>query len=539
MTDEPRELEPPTSFSRSLLWQLQRASYQRQGLLAWRPGGLPLQITSNPFIARGYADVIAGFVRDRQRAAPARRPLQVVELGAGSGRFGFYLLRALVAAFARDGDGPPPFRLIMTDLVDGNLEGWLAHPRLRPFVDQGLLDVARFDAEQPAPLALLASGEIVTPDPFGDPVVAIANYFFDTIPHDAYRVEDGRLVECLVGLDGPGDRATSLAEPEAAIDGLRWRIAHAPARRDHGDPIVDALLTEYEATLDGTTMLLPVAGFATIDYLASLGGGRLLLLSSDKGHRELALRDGDEDLTIVRHPGCVSVSVNYHALARYTELRGGFAVPALQRHEDFYTGALGLGFAADELPRCQAALDELERFGPGDYQRLVDQSVAAIAQPSVEHVLTLLRLGSFDPRLVLRFAEPLAAALEDRPPGWLDRDLVHALEAARDLHYTQPGRRDDLLIIVGTLLFYLRRPELAVACLSDALDGTTEDASTYLRLALCWLDLARPDRSMACLARALELAPDLAEARRLQRWLEEAADAPGAGPVSGPRARRS
>jgi len=162
------ELEPPTRFSRSLLWRLQRASYQAQGLLAWRTGGVPFQITSNPFIARCYADVIAGLVRDLHGAAePPRRPLQLVELGAGSGRFGFYLVRALCAAFERDGLARLPFRLVMTDLVERNLAGWADHPRLRPFVEQGVLDFAVFDAEHPAPLALRVSGEVLAPDPAG------------------------------------------------------------------------------------------------------------------------------------------------------------------------------------------------------------------------------------------------------------------------------------------------------------------------------------------------------------------------------------
>lgn len=532
MTTDPRELEPPTRFARSLLWQLQRASYQAQGPQAWRAGGVPLQVTSNPFIARGYAEVVAGFIRDLQRSArPPTRPVTVIELGAGSGRFGFYLLRALATAFERDGDPAPPFRVVMTDLAERNLAAWAEHPRLWPYVAQGLLDFARFDADQPGPLALRVSGEVLAPDPDGEPVIAIANYFFDSITHDAYRIDDGQVRGCQVALAGAGDRASAVRDPAAALDALTWRIEHGPADLDHAPPAVAALCAEYAEALAATTVLVPVAGLVTLDYLAGLGGGRLLVLTTDKGQRELALLDGQDDLSIVRHGGAISLSVNFHALARHVERAGGFALPREQRHEALYTGVLGVGVAPEALPRTLRALDDLDRFGPGDYQRLIDATVAETPRPSRTHVLGLLRLGGCDPRLVVRFAEPLTAAVKEQPPAWSDRDLTDALEGARALHYPLPGQPDELLPLVGALLYYLRQPGRALACLEEALAAAPDDVALHLRIALCWLELARPERALASVDCALARAPDHAAARQLRDWL--AAGAP-AGPLPKP-----
>ncbi len=485
MTIEEHELEPPTRLSRSLLWQLQRASYRVQGLQAWRPGGVPYQITSNPFIARAYADVIAGLLLDLQASAtPPRRPVQIVELGAGSGRFGFYLLRALTARLAREpAPARPWFRLVMTDLALANLDGWLAHPRLRPFIDQGLLDVAVFDAERPAPLRLRVAGDVLAPDDDGEPVVAIANYVFDSIPYDAYQVEGGELRECRVALIGAGDREAALRDPAAALEAASWRVELAPAELDHADPLVNELCAEYAHGPDGSIVLVPVAGLATVDYLARLGGGRLLTLTSDKGYRDPAQRAAHADFTIATHGGCVSLSVNFHAFARYVERRGGFALPADQRHDGFYSGVLGLGLDASALPRCLAAVDELARFGPGDYQRLIDHTAAETRQPSVEHVLGLLRLASWDPRLLTRFAAALIDGMVDRAPSGLDADLAEALTRVRDLLYPLPGVRDPALVVIGTLWLALRQPADAIAALEAALDGTDADAPTHALLA--------------------------------------------------------
>ncbi|HVV88136.1 MAG TPA: hypothetical protein VHE35_34080 [Kofleriaceae bacterium] len=473
MTDDARELEPPTRFSRSLLWQLQRASYQQQGVAAWRPGGVPNQITSNPFIAACYADVLVALLADLRRGpAPPRRPLQIIELGAGSGRFGYFLLRALAdrlageLAAARAAAAPPPFRLVMTDLAEANLDAWAAHPKLRPFLDAGLLDLAMFDAEAPGPLVLRASGDRLAPADAGgaaDPVVAIANYVFDSIPYDAYRVEGGELRECLVALRAPGDRARALREPAATIHAARWRVTDAPARLDYTDPVVNDLCREYATSAHDEVILLPVASFAAIDCLARLGGGRLLVVTSDKGYRELGLRDALDDFEVATHGGCVSLSVNFHALARYVERRGGFAWPERQPYHSFYSGVLALGLDAAALPATAAAVDELARFGPGDYQSLVDCTAIEARAPSVEHLLALLRIGRWDPRTVTRFAGPLVEGVKTRARGPLDRDLAAALERVRDLHFPLPGQPDPLPALLATLFTALGRPDLAAA----------------------------------------------------------------------------
>ena len=88
-------------------------------------GIVPHFITCNAFIGRAYAKVLAGFLRDSVQPGavtpldPAQ-PLYVVELGAGSGKFGFFMLRALVELRATC-----PFPLdkvvyVMTDFTKQN-----------------------------------------------------------------------------------------------------------------------------------------------------------------------------------------------------------------------------------------------------------------------------------------------------------------------------------------------------------------------------------------------------------------------------------
>ena len=92
-------LEPPTRFSQSILWRLQKSFYDDTGVDAFvSNNAIPSFITSNAFIARRYARLILGFVHDEVAAGrlDSSHPVYVVEAGSGAGRFAYLLLKGLV-----------------------------------------------------------------------------------------------------------------------------------------------------------------------------------------------------------------------------------------------------------------------------------------------------------------------------------------------------------------------------------------------------------------------------------------------------------
>src|SRR5258708_34111390 len=91
-------LERNQRLSRSMLWGLQRTFFHQQGIRAWSQGIVPQYITSNPFVAKAYAKVVFGWLRDWSISTPPpaldlSRPIYIIELGAGSGRFGYHFLK--------------------------------------------------------------------------------------------------------------------------------------------------------------------------------------------------------------------------------------------------------------------------------------------------------------------------------------------------------------------------------------------------------------------------------------------------------------
>lgn len=132
-------LEQFTQCSKSHLWKLMMSYYDRKGPSAWSSCIVPNFITSNSFIANCYAKVLLGYISDCMQETSSCRldvnePLYIVELGAGSGKLSYLLLKALEKS---QHICPFPFRKIvyvMTDFTEKNFNFWVQHPALKVII---------------------------------------------------------------------------------------------------------------------------------------------------------------------------------------------------------------------------------------------------------------------------------------------------------------------------------------------------------------------------------------------------------------------
>src|SRR5260370_23820590 len=85
-----------TRLSESQIWEWQRQYFEGKGIQAWSAGEVPQYITSNAYIAAAYSRIVLGWT-DALRAGSLDKdqPVYILELGAGSGRFAYKMLRRL------------------------------------------------------------------------------------------------------------------------------------------------------------------------------------------------------------------------------------------------------------------------------------------------------------------------------------------------------------------------------------------------------------------------------------------------------------
>ena len=332
------QLEENQRLSQSLLWQHERNFFDQQGIQAWNSGAVPHYVTSNPTIARAYANVILAHLRDwlQSGSLDPSQPLYILELGAGCGRFAFHCLGYLQRHLPHLGAALPPVVYLMGDFAQRNLDYWQAHSHLQPFRESGLLDFAQVDASEIPSLTPLLSGQTLTADTLANPLIAIANYFFDCLPQDAFAIQDGRLHESLITLSLAensefGNQNAELNgeyHPEL-LDQLEIRFTDRPTDPEgyYEDADWNQILANYQANLTDTALLFPCTALRCLQQLHQLSQGHLLFLSADKGTSRL------QDLLDRPRPGLSRPGSGFSISSTSPECRVGlFPDGELPRH---------------------------------------------------------------------------------------------------------------------------------------------------------------------------------------------------------------
>lgn len=318
-------------ISESPIWQLQKIAYARLGVASWAKGHVPFQITNNSRIAAQYADIAS--------AAFPKSSFTILELGGGCGKFAFLMLGEL---FRRN---VPNVRYILTDAAEKNWTFWNEHPLLRPWIDRGILQTAVFDPlSEDAPSADLI----------------VANYFFDSLPQDLFRVEKGAVLEGLASLHTE-DKTTDWDDP-SLLSKLRITYAFQPLVKNPYPecPQIWSVLQDYSHRFDGLSFLLPIGAIRTIRRIASAFKKDWLFLAADRGPCTA------EDLNRMSllpslHGNAFSFPVNFDAIDRYMEKTEGGALFSRANETDFSIALLSS--TKEILPQAKRCFENLE-FGP-------------------------------------------------------------------------------------------------------------------------------------------------------------------------------
>jgi tetratricopeptide (TPR) repeat protein len=526
-----RYFERPRRLSRSIIWELQRRFYDTHGVRAWQDAHVPFEISSNAYLARRYAEILLGFLRDvrssRLGPADAAAPITIVELGSGSGRLAYLVTRALLGMTEALGWTTPAFRYVMTDFTERNVAAFAANARLAPLAEAGVLDFALFDAENPAPLRLRRSRHTLGPRSGPRPLALIANYLFDTVKHDAFRIADGRLYETRVGLAAKARRKSPRRRDPDALDRLDLIETHVPITLPYyGEAALDGVLADYRDAFRECDTLFPIGALRCLAWFERTARAPLFTLCGDKGYRTDREVEEGVGASLAQHaPNSFSTMVNFNAIERVVARRGGFTLHA-PMHDCTFTVSTFLSAARPEAaPETRLAFDgALSGIGPRHYQTTFDELKRRWADPSVPAVLSLIRLAEFDQDVFLRFA-PVLARKALRQASDVSADLADALEAVWQRYYPL-SPEEPVAFTIGLTYFAMRRYREARDYFERALGLEGDDAITHYNIALASEGLGEIARAEAAYAEALARDAAYAPARsglaKLRARLERA-----------------
>jgi len=509
-----------------MLWQSQRDLYDAQGIQAWSRGNVPQSITTSPYIARGYARVVLGYLRDVSAELDRSQPVYILELGAGSGRFGFRFVKALARLLERSSLHETHFTYVMTDISPQLIEFWRTHASLRPLIDSGRLDFARFDANQPGDITLANSGVNLGSGGLANPLVVVGNYFVDSIPHDSFSIREHRLYENLVSV--VSDRADLTLGEEQNLTDLRVSFEAVPAPSEYyAEDALNAVLEDYRQRLDDVIFLLPVAGMACVRHFQAFSANRALFLLGDIGSaRESDLRDYTSGG--IGSDNNFWLAVNFHALGKYVEALGGRVMHPPHRHANLNISALVIGDASRDFDETRLAYeDAIARLGPDDF--FVISTVLATRLESMKRgeLLAFLRASGWDSDYFLQCLPFLMEALGD--VSWAGRDdIQQAVEETWDMFFPIGDSSDsaDLASGFGVLLYTIGEYARALEYFQHSLVLAGVDHRTMFNIALCLNRLERRAEAAEWIERPLELNPDNEQAQEMRVALA-AAEAEG------------
>lgn len=436
-------------LSQSVIWEIQRAYFLQNGMAAWQKDEVPHDISSNPFMADAYSQLVLSYLKDCHAANQSAttgtfplnydQPIYIIELGAGSGRLAHHFLHHFHPRFMDSAVSHLPYKLIMTDFVPEIIEFWQNHEKFQPWVEAGLLDFALFDVQDLRPLTLTISQQTFTPDQIQNPLILLANYFFDSIPQDSFVIEDGQLHENLLTL------TSNQPEPDLTDPAIWQRLRLAYETRPAPLPYYTAasdndILNGYTNDLPDTSLSFPSLGLDCLRFWQPFGQGRQLLLASDRGY---ILPDSlvRKDDPMPNLHGSFSLMVNFHAISEFVTRGGGLALYPDHYQDNLQVAAFLLGtIPQDGMETTQAFADTVVQFGPDDFFALREAVESFYNAMSLTQLLGFLRLSCGDTAVFLDLFPALQKEIAQADPIWYS-DVYDTLMQIQAQHL--PITNDD------------------------------------------------------------------------------------------------
>jgi len=499
------EIEAKTPFSKSIIWQLNRDFYQEQGISAWSDDIVPHHMTSNSKVGKTYAELIYAFLKDLALKGSNQDVVYILELGAGHGRLAFHILTHLEVLVHSTNVEVPKYCYVLSDIVEDNLLFFHKHPQLQNYFSEGLLDLTYFDATESTELYLRNSKKSINPKDLKQPILAIANYFFDSIPNDLYFVKDEVVSSCSVSISSSMDPKGM--ETESLIKNMEMtyhnEVLSSPLCKE---ALLNEILEEYRYSLSSTYIFFPENAITCLQHLQSLSSEGLVLLSMDKGYHELHNLKDKKEPDIITH-GSLSLWVNYHALSAYCTKQGGKSLfPAFSNFHLEIACLLFLKESETYLHTNAAYQQFVNDFGPDDFNSIKQLSYFNLSRLRFIEIIALIRLSAYDSTFFIKLLprlKELSTSITFNERERLSQTLHRVWEMYFNINETF-----DLAYEIGGIFYDLGFYSKALNYFQYSIALFGQNADIFYNQALCYYQLRQDKLFFKTLTEAKKVFPD-------------------------------
>lgn len=448
--------------------------------------GVPSYPTNNPYIAEMYAELITSFLVDARATLDPNQPIYIVEMGAGVGCFGYYFLKSLASKrryYKAIAD--LPVRYVMSDFAEKNIAFWEEHPMLQPFQEEGILDYAVFRPEEEQELELRESGTRLRIGQLSNPLIAISNYFFDSIRQELFRIEGDELKHALITLDQSG-LADELDSPN--LERISIEEDYVPVDWNYyRDPRLNAVLQSYRERFDEATILFPIAAFRCIENLLTLSANNLVLITTDKAFVSEDHIRGPLKHHCSVHGSAFSYCVNFDAITTYFDRLGATSYTGSDETHYLLTMMNALVPEASTFENCAFYFYEkvAKQNLPNNLYQLQDILENSQAEPlaKLRAAIAAIRLSDFDPIWFYNCADRICDAAKKTEDAQRAA-LVEVLEKVGANLY-KPDRERNVLYWLGRIYFELEMVDECEVIFRGSIHFLGPDDDAYYYLGAC------------------------------------------------------
>lgn len=514
-------VESEMPLSKSMLWKLQSDFFGNQGPEAWIKGIVPQYITTNPYIANQYAKTVLGYLRDYASREDINKDsvIYIMELAAGVGRFTYTFLKRFLHMVENSSLKGIRFKYIVTDFAESNIEYWQNHSFLKPYFESGVLDCATFDMAKDDEIKLRYSGEILSSGKMKNPLMLFANYTFDSLPQDTFYVNSGEIFEGLITVTSPEKKDDT--EDKSILSGLDYYYSDKKIEGNdyYEDENFNDVLLHYKNSLEDTAFYMPIIGLRCISRLRKLFNDDIILISADKGYKNEEAMYKNYHPFLSKH-GCISMTVNFHAIELYFRGLGGKAIHSLYEHENINVSLFLFSENNHDFIETSMAYNEvIETIGPDDFYNMKKAIMPLSKSLTTRELLTFLRFTVWDARTLLELYNILLERIEIEENFPKD-ELVDAINKVFE-YYFPIGEEGDLGYYFGSILGYLGHDEDALKFFEASLEFYGECPENNYEIALCYYNLQEIDRALEYTEKSLSLDSDFEEGKNLKNMIED------------------
>ena len=462
MSTQIYSIQKSTLFSESLIWQINQDFYHQNGISAWTSGVVPHKITNSSLAATTYAELIYAFLKDLANNGQTEQTVYLLELGAGHGRLCFNILEHLDRLVSEDEECTTPYCYVLSDIVEENLVYYDNHPRLQEYIKRGILDISFFDGTESEALNLRKSKKTIRLGELDQPILTIANYFLDSLPNELFYIQDKTIFECSIALDttvNPVDKS-----PKELLEELDLTY-HKLIVKDpvFENKIYNEILSQYGQLESDSYVLFPKTALECLANISALSKAGLLLLTMDKGYKEIQELKGMKVPDIVKH-GSFSLWVNFHAISQFCIKNGGVSFLDPSTNFSIELGCFFFSKQVLSYPQFEQAYQKhSKQINLDDFNSIKKLIYRNLPKVNLSELLGFIKLSSYDSAIFINLlpaikhlSKRLSNKQRERLGQTIDQVWIkhYAIEKDYDFSYELGGLMYDLGFYKGALNYF-------------------------------------------------------------------------------------